>query len=46
MPILEAFSEVKKVGSYLETEQQANMFVEEAVKLKLSQKLYLDQFEE
>ena len=34
------------VGSYLETEEQANKFVEEAVKLKLTQKLDLTEFDE
>ena len=36
LPYLEAFQEVKKVGSYLNTEEEANKFVEEAVKLKLT----------
>ena len=45
LPYLEAFQEVRKVGSYLETEEHANKFVEEAVKLKLTQRIDFEEFD-
>lgn len=46
LPYLEAFQEVKQVSQYLETEEDANKFVEEAVKLKLTQRLDFKEFDE
>ena len=37
---------MKKVGPYLETESDANRFVEEAVKLKLKQRIDFTDFDE
>ena len=37
---------MKKVGPYLETENDANRFVEEAVKLKLKQRIDFTDFDE
>ena len=45
LPYLEAFQEAKKVRTYLETEEQANKFVEEAVKLKLTQRIDYTKFD-
>lgn len=48
LPVLEAIQEAREVRVYLESEQDANSFVEEATKLKLRQKqsLGLEQLEE
>lgn len=45
LPYLEAFQEVKKVSPYLETEEEANKFVEEAVKLKFTQRVDMTEFD-
>ena len=37
LPYIEAVQEAKQVSAYLKTEEQANHFTEEAVKIKLSQ---------